>query len=144
LTVLSEKKPVELNAKQQKALTALLSHATVPDAAAACSMSETTLFRFLREANFKAHYRAARAEIVEHAITQLQRDCATASKTLREVCESGDAPASARVSAAKAILDGAMKAVEAQDMAARLEVLEAGLAGEDEGDGQRKSTTKAR
>ena len=87
-------------------------------------MSERTLFRFLSDQTFKLHYRQARAEIVEHAIVQLQRDCATAAKTLREVCQSSEAAASARVAAAKTILDGAVKAVELQDMAARLERLE--------------------
>jgi ribulose 1,5-bisphosphate carboxylase large subunit-like protein len=46
---------------------------------------------------------------------------------LRSVCEDSEAPASARVSAAKAILDGAVKAVELQDLAARVEELEAAL-----------------
>jgi hypothetical protein len=124
----------ELDAKQQKALTALLGANTVPDAAAACRMSEATIYRYLREDNFKAHYRHARAEIVEHAITQLQRDCATASKTLRMVCEDGAAPASARVSAAKAILDGAVKAVELQDLTARLEEIEKNIADRKKGE----------
>lgn len=142
MTVASEKKTDELNAKQQKALTALLSNSTVQEAASACGQSEATLFRYLRDGTFKAHYRHARAEIVEHAITQLQRDCATASKTLREICESTSAPASARVAAAKAILDGAVKAVELQDMAARLEALEDRL--EDEDDEQHTKKNKAR
>jgi hypothetical protein len=58
----------------------------------------------------------------------LQRDCVTASKTLREVCEDANAPASARVSAAKVILDGAIKAVELQDLTARLEEVERNIA----------------
>ncbi len=145
MTVPGEKKADELDAKQQKALVALLNHNTVGEAATACRLSEATLFRFLRDDTFKARYRAARAEVVEHAISQLQRDCATASKTLREVCEDGSAPASARVSAAKAILDGAVKAVELQDMAARLEALERRLAKEDADDNeQHGKKTKAR
>lgn len=117
----------ELDAKQEKALAALLSHPTVPAAAKACGSSEATLFRYLRDENFKAHYRRALAEVVEHAISQLQRDCSVASRALREICESREAPASARVAAARAILEGAVKAVELQDMAARLEGLEAAL-----------------
>jgi hypothetical protein len=121
----SGEKPIdEIPPKQQKALAALLNCSTVPEAAIACGMGETTIYRFLRDAAFKAQYRHARAEIVEHAITQLQRDCATASRTLREVCEDKIAPSSARVSAARAILDGAVKAVELQDLTARLEELE--------------------
>jgi hypothetical protein len=122
----SGEKPIdEIPVKQQKALAALLNCSTVPEAAIACGMGETTLYRFLRDAAFKAQYRHACAEIVAHAITQLQRDAATATKTLRAVCEDREAPASARVSAAKAILEGAIKAVEMQDLAARLDALEA-------------------
>ena len=122
----------ELDAKQDKALAALLSHPTVPAAAKACGSSEATLFRYLRDDNFTAHYRRARAEVVEHAISQLQRDCSVAAQALREICASQEAPASARVAAAKAILDGAIKAVELQDMAARLEGVEAALAEQQE------------
>jgi hypothetical protein len=136
LTVPAEKKAEELSAKQQKALTALLHSSTVPDAAQACGLSEATLHRYLHDDVFKAHYRRARSEIVEHAIVQLQRDCAVATKTLREVCESPAAPASARVAAAKTILDGAVKAVELQDLTARLEVLEQSVAANKQGAGK--------
>lgn len=122
----------ELDAKQEKALAALLSQPTVPAAARACGSSEATLFRYLRDDNFKAHYRRARAEVVEHAISQLQRDCSVASQALREICASKEAPASARVAAARAILDGAVRGVELQDMAARLEGVEAALAEQQE------------
>ena len=122
----------ELDAKQEKAIAALLSHPTVPAAARACGSSEATLFRYLRDDNFKAHYRRALAEVVGHAISRLQNDCSAAAKALREICVSKEAPASARVAAAKAILDWAVKAVELQDMDERLEGLEAALAEERE------------
>lgn len=115
----------DLDAAQGKALAALLSCESVAAAAKKARLSEATLYRYLRDASFKAAYRRARAEAVEHAITQLQRDCAIASKTLREVCEDVEAPATARVAAAKIILEGGLKAVELQDLAARVEELEA-------------------
>jgi hypothetical protein len=115
-----------LDASRQKALTALLSCETVAAAAKKARLGEATLYRYLRDEKFKAAYRAARSEIVEHSISQLQRDCSIASKTLRAVCEDKKAPASARVSAAKAIFEGAIKAVEMQDLMARIEKLEAG------------------
>jgi hypothetical protein len=117
----------DLDASQQKALAALLSCETVAAAAKKAKLGEATLYRYLADEKFKAAYRAARSELVEHSITQLQRDCAIASKTLREVCEDKQAPSSARVSAAKIIFDGAIKAVELQDLAARLEAVERSL-----------------
>lgn len=118
----------DLDASQQKALTALLSCETVAAAAKKSKLGEATVYRYLRDEKFKAAYRAARSELVEHSIAQLQRDCVVASKTLREVCEDKTAPASARVSAAKNILDGAIKAVELQDLTARLEEVERNVA----------------
>ena len=115
----------KLDAKEQRALVALLEHETIKEAAKGYRLSEATLYRYLSDATFKAHYSRARSSVVEHAITQLQRDCATATKTLREVAEDGDAPTSARVSAAKAILEGAIKSVELHDLMARVEALEA-------------------
>lgn len=117
----------DLDAAQGRALAALLSCATVAEAAKRSRLSEPTLYRYLRDETFRAAYRRARADVVDHAITQLQRDCAIASKTLRDVCEDAGAPASARVAAARIILDGAVRAVEVQDLAARVEALEAQL-----------------
>jgi AcrR family transcriptional regulator len=114
-----------LDAAQGRALAALLSCTTIAEAAKKVRLSEATLYRYLRDETFSAAYRRARADVVDHAITQLQRDCATASKTLREVCEDKGAPASARVAAARIILDGAVRAVELQDLGARVEALEA-------------------
>ncbi len=114
----------ELAPKQQRALIALLSSNTIADAAKACRMNEATLYRLLRDDAFKAQYRLARSVIVEHAIAQLQRDCETATRTLRDICNDEKAQASARVSAAKTIIDGAVKAVELADLAQRIEELE--------------------
>jgi len=50
--------------------------------------------------------------VVQHGITQVQRATGEAVETLRSVMQDAEAPASARVSAAKAILDTAVKAVE--------------------------------
>jgi len=46
-------------------------------------------------------------------------------ETLRSVMQDKDAPASAKVSAAKAILETAIKAVELEDLEARIAALEA-------------------
>jgi hypothetical protein len=59
---------------QAKALVALLSCNTIADAAKKARLGEATLYRYLNDPSFKAAYRRARAEVVEHAITQLQRD----------------------------------------------------------------------
>ncbi|MBC7928941.1 MAG: hypothetical protein H7Z38_00045 [Rubrivivax sp.] len=101
----------DLDTSQQRALVALISSESVTAAAKNSQLSEATIYRYLRDDAFNAVYRRTRTEIVEHAISQVQRDCAMASRTLREVCENAQSPASARVSAARVILEVALKAV---------------------------------
>jgi hypothetical protein len=63
--------------------------------------------------------------VVQHAITQVQRATGEAVETLRSVMQDAEAPASARVSAAKAILETSVKGIEIEDLAARIAALEA-------------------
>lgn len=62
--------------------------------------------------------------MVEHVIVRIQTDAASAAKVLRDVADDKEASASARVSAAKSIIELAVKAVETGDVEARLEALE--------------------
>jgi len=62
--------------------------------------------------------------VVEHVIVRIQTDAASAAKVLRDVADDKEASASARVSAAKSIIELAVKAVELGDVEARLEALE--------------------
>lgn len=118
-----------LTAKQEKALTALLQSPDVPSAALAAGVTAQTLFRWLRENDcFKTAYREARREVVAQAVSQISANASKAARTLCDVCDDGDAPAGARVSAAKTLLDLAFRGVELDDLAARVELLESELA----------------
>jgi hypothetical protein len=70
-------------------------------------------------------YRAARRELVENTITQLQRDGADAALALRQIVKDKKAPASVRVAAARVILEQGIKAVELVDLSERIDRLEA-------------------
>lgn len=113
-----------LNAKQEKALLALLSCGEVKQAAKDSKVGEATLWRWLQEPLFQTQYRAARRQLVEVALLQLQSDGTKAAKVLREIAEDKTAPASARVSAAKTILEQSIKGVEQLDVLERIEALE--------------------
>ena len=69
-------------------------------------------------------YREARRAVVQHAITRVQHATGEAVETLRAVMQDTTAPASAKVSAARAILETAVKAVELEDLEARMAALE--------------------
>src|SRR5215510_7648941 len=115
----------KLSHKQERAIAALLVAPSVTAAAQQIGVNENTLLRWLKDATFQAAYREARRSVVQHAITQVQRATGEAVETLRTVMQDPDAPASARVSAAKAILETAIKAVELEDLEARITALEA-------------------
>jgi hypothetical protein len=114
----------KLTAKQERALVALLDCGETKQAALTAGVGEVTLWRWLQRADFQARYRAARRQVVEGAIAQLQRDCTIAVRVLRDVAEDKSAPASARVSAARTILKQSINAVELIDMQERIERLE--------------------
>jgi hypothetical protein len=115
----------KLSRKQDQVITALVTCASITEAAAHCELAEVTLRRWLKQDGFQAAYREARRAVVQHAITQVQRATGEAVETLRSVMQDADAPASARVSAAKAVLETAVKTVELEDLEARIAALEA-------------------
>jgi len=114
----------KLSRKQELAIAALLTCSAITDAAKQCGIGEVTLHRWLKDATFQAAYRDARRAVVQHAITQVQQATGEAVETLRRVMQDPEAPASAKVSAAKNILDTAVKAVELEDLEARITALE--------------------
>src|SRR5215813_95705 len=97
----------KLNRKQEQAIAALLSYPTIGEAARATGISESTLLRWLQQEEFQTHYRDARREAIGQAIANLQKASSEAVKTLQDVMKDTTAPAPARVSAAKIVLDTA-------------------------------------
>lgn len=62
--------------------------------------------------------------MVEDATRQAQQTLAPALSTLREIMEDSEIPAVARVSAAKAALEFALRLTETHDFATRLQAVE--------------------
>jgi len=122
-------KPLEqkLNAKQERALVALLDCGEIKEAAETAGITKVTLWRWLQLSAFQSRYRAARRQLVETAIAQLQSDCTIAVRVLREVAEDRAAPASSRVAAARTIIEQSISAIELTDLQARVEMLEQAL-----------------
>src|SRR4029450_2486185 len=119
----------KLSRKQDQVITALVTCASITEAAAQCGLADVTLRRWLKQEPFQAAYREARRAVVQHAIVQVQRATGEAVETLRSVMQDSEASASARVSAAKTILETAVKAVELEDLEARIVALEAAQKG---------------
>lgn len=113
-----------LNGKKLKAIEALIACDTLEDACKECGISRTTIYRYLKEPLFMRELRVAKRQLINRAILRLQQTCGDATRALAEICRDKDAPASARVSAAKEILSSALKAVEIEEIEERLEALE--------------------
>lgn len=116
--------PLALTGKQSGVLALLVAGSSIDAAAKAQSVNPSTVFEWLKKDDFKAAYRAAVSEAVNHASGQLKAACSDAVNTLRDVANDSEAPAAPRVSAARAIIELSMKAIELDELAARIEALE--------------------
>ena len=113
-----------ISRKQDTAIGALLSRPTISAAAESVGIGESTLRRWLKDRDFLAAYRAARREAVSQAVGHLQGACSVAVLALTDISQDVSCPASARVSAARTVLELALKGVELEDLAVRVEELE--------------------
>jgi hypothetical protein len=114
----------KLPARQEKMIAALVSCASIKEAAALARVSESTIWRYMQDAAFMEQYRAARRRIVEHAVVRLQHDADRAAGVLMEVAEDTTAPASARVAAARTVLERAMHTIDQDELQARIDRIE--------------------
>ena len=114
----------KLSRNQEKAIAALLVHPSIPAAAKAIKVGESTLSRWLKISSFQAAYRSARKQVVSFAIAKMQTAMMEAVDTLKTVMNDPEAPASTRVAAARTILDLGVKSLEIEDFEERIKILE--------------------
>jgi hypothetical protein len=109
---------------KDQAIISLLTAPNIEEAAKALGIGQTTLYRWLRLPEFQDELKEARRQAVNLAIGKLQQSTSKAVQVLQDVAENEEAPASARVSAAKTIIEMSLKAVELDDIIERLKRLE--------------------
>lgn len=114
-----------LTPKQTRAVLALLERPTLKDAATAAGVAASTLHRWMQQEKFKAAHMEARRAAVNQSIAHLQSATGEAVTCLRDVMKSTSASDAAKVSAARAVLELSLKAVELEDLAERVKQLEA-------------------
>lgn len=110
--------------KQEAAVVALLNEPTVARAAATADVDERTLHRWLADPPFARAYRSARRVAFAQAIAVTQRYAPVALHTLAKIMSDTAVGASARVSAATAILKFSRESIELDDLASRVDELE--------------------
>jgi ribosomal protein S11 len=117
----------KMSRKKEQAIAALLSQPSITRAAKKSGIGEKTLFRWLQLDEFRQAYKNARRQVVDQTIAQIQSVLAEAVQTLLNVMSDVTTPASAKVSAARALLDIGFKVVEIEDLESRIEKIEKNL-----------------
>lgn len=116
-----------LTPKQEKAIGFLLAEPSVAKAAESAGVGERTLHRWMREPEFAKAYREARRNAFEQAVAMTQRYATLAVQALARIVADSKTSASARVAAASAILRFGREGIEIDDLAARVDELEASM-----------------
>ena len=110
--------------KQEEAIAALLTQRNVEEAARAARVGTRTLLRWMTLPEFQFAYRQARREAFRQAVARLQQGTSAAATTLLKTMIDPGTPASVRVRAAEAVFNHAAKAIELEDIEARVTELE--------------------
>ncbi|HSR06870.1 MAG TPA: hypothetical protein VLM42_06955 [Bryobacteraceae bacterium] len=110
--------------KWEEAIAALLTQRNTEDAARVVGISVSTLLRWMKEPEFNAAYREARRLAFGQSVARLQQASSAAVSTLLKVMVDPASPPGTKVRAADSVLDHAAKAIEIEDIEARLTELE--------------------
>jgi len=115
----------KLGRKQEDAIAALLSQRNIDEAASAAGVGTRTLLRWMKIPAFDAAFREARRQAYGQSISRLQQGSTAAATTLLKIMVDPNSPPSCRLRAADSVLSHAAKAIEIEDIEARLRELEA-------------------
>jgi len=110
--------------KKEEATAALLTQRNIEEAAKSAGIGANTLLRWLKVPEFQAAYREARRAAFGQAVARLQQGTSAAATTLLKVLIDPLTAASVKVRAAEAIFNHAAKAIEIEDIEARVAELE--------------------
>src|SRR5579864_8282463 len=110
--------------KKEQAIVALLSHRTIEEAARAIEIVPNTLLRWMEEPEFDAAYRAAKRAAFGQSIARLHYLSSAAVSTIGKVMLDASTPPATKVRAADSILNHTSKAIEIEDVEARVAALE--------------------
>ena len=110
--------------KKEEAIAALLSQRNIEEAARFVNIGTKTLLRWLQLPEFERAYREARRAAFSQSIARLQQASSAAAATLLKIMVDPTAPAASRIRAADSVLGHAAKAIEIEDIEARVSELE--------------------
>ena len=110
--------------KQEEAIIGLLTQRNTEEAARSINIATKTLLRWMQLPEFDKAYRDARRVAFRQSLARLQQATPAAVTTLIKVMVDPATPPSTKVRAADSILDHSVKAIEWEDIEARIAELE--------------------
>lgn len=119
----------DLSTRQRKFVAALLSNPTIETAAEAAGIHKRTAHRYLADPAVRRALGQELDNLMGQTTRLVVRAMTSALATLQQIHTDPEAPTSARVSAARAILDAGPRLREALDLAERVAALENSLTG---------------
>jgi hypothetical protein len=115
---------VKFGRKMEDAIAALLSQRNVDEAARTAGIGTRTLLRWMKDPESDAAFRKARRAAFGQTTARLQQGSSAAATILMKLMLDANTPASTRVRAAEIIVSHAGKAIEIEDIEARVAALE--------------------
>lgn len=110
--------------KKEEAIAALLTQRTTEEAARAIGIAPATLLRWMKEPEFDQAYRQARRETFGQGTARLQQASGAAVSSILKIMLDPQAPASTKLRAADLVLAHGAKAIELEEIEARVVELE--------------------
>jgi hypothetical protein len=110
--------------KKEEAIAALLTARNIEEAAKSVGIAPNTLLNWMKVPEFQAAYREARRTAYSQAVAKLQQGTTAAATTLLKVMLDQSTPASVKVRAAECVMTHSAKAIEIEDIEARVTELE--------------------
>jgi AICAR transformylase/IMP cyclohydrolase PurH len=108
----------------EEAVAALLTQRSIEEAARVAGIGTQTLIRWLKVPEFQTAYREARRAAFGQSVARPQQASSAAATTLLKIMLDTAAPPSTRVRAAECIMNHSIKAIEVEDIEARVSALE--------------------
>ncbi len=100
----------KIAAKQHALIAAMLTEGSLAKAAAKTGVSESTIYRWLRDPSFAEAVREARSRVVDAAMAHRESVMTVAVDALRAIVDDSDIPPTVRISSAKTMLDSVFRA----------------------------------
>ena len=110
--------------KKEEAIAALLTQRNIEEAARAAGIGANTLLRWMQVPEFQKAYREARRAAFNQSIARLQQGTSAAATTLIKLLIEPGTPPAVRARVADSIFNHAAKAIEIEDIEARVAELE--------------------